>query len=290
VVVDGGKPVDISSSTTPVLWQAGPASVEYSYLLQGLAPGAHEICVQATGVDSGGRGSVQACVTVKVASIALAPETHVSELGSPGQTHTVTATVAAGSAGGVAGVPVTFDVVSGPNAGATASGTTDASGQASFTYTALQHCKGLGTDVIRACFTDTQGTEACASATQEWKDTTAPVPSAPPGPNPGGNIPGSSGSGGQNPSGFYRLVAEDAVDEEPQVFLEDAGSGTVFGPFKSGIAVKYTQAPGAKPGQKGMAGGVAWHITGKGDAQVYAKDCAGNVSGPVWALVPPGPK
>ena len=290
VIVDGDAPVDISSSTTPVLWQAGPASVEYSYLLQGLAPGAHEICVQATGVDSGGRGSVQACVTVKVASIALAPETHVSELGSPGQTHTVTATVAAGSAGGVAGVPVTFDVVSGPNAGATASGTTDASGQASFTYTALQHCKGLGTDVIRACFTDTQGTEACASATQEWKDTTAPVPSAPPGPNPGGNIPGSSGSGGQNPSGFYRLVAEDAVDEEPQVFLEDAGSGTVFGPFKSGIAVKYTQAPGAKPDQKGMAGGVAWHITGKGDAQVYAKDCAGNVSGPVWALVPPGPK
>ena len=293
VVVDGGAPVDISSSTTPPLPQAGPASVQYSYTLQGLAPGAHEICVQADGVDSGGPGLVKACVKVTVASIALTPATHVSELGTPGQTHTVTATVTAGAAGGVPGIPVTFDFVSGPNAPANPSSvsrTTDASGQASFTYTALQHCKGLGTDTIQACFTDSQGTKGCASATQKWQDTIPPVPSAPPGPNPGGNTPGSSGNGGQNPSGFYRLVAVDAVDEDPQVFLKDAGSGTVFGPFKSGIAVKYTQAPGAKPDKKGMAGEVAWHITGKGDAEVYAKDCADNVSDPVWALVPPKPK
>jgi len=233
---------------------------------------------------------VQACAGVTVASIAVSPATHVSELGTPGQTHTVTATIAAGADGGVPGIPVTFEVLSGPNAGASASSTTDASGQASFTYTALQHCSGLGTDVIQACFTDTQGTKACASATQEWQDTIPPVPSASPGPNPGGNTPGSSGNGGQNPSGFYRLAAVDAVDEDPQVFLRDAGSGTVFGPFQSGVAVKYTQAPGAKPDQKGMAGEVTWHITGKGDAEVYARDCAGNVSDPVWALVAPKPK
>ena len=290
VTVDGGAATDISTSSTPALPQDGPASVQYSYLLQGLAPGLHKLCVQARGVDGGGEGSVEACTDVTVASIAVTPADHVSELGTPGQTHTVMATVAAGADGGVPDVQVSFNITSGPNVGGIGTSTTDANGQASFTYTARQHCAGLGTDVIVACFTDSQGTKACASATQKWQDTIPPVPAAPPGPNPGGNTPGSSGNGGQNPSGFYRLLAVDAVDENPLVFLKDAGSGMVFGPFKSGIAVKYTQAPGAKPGQKGMAGDVTWHITGNGDAQVYAKDCAGNVSDPVWALVPPGPK
>jgi len=185
---------------------------------------------------------------------------------------------------------VAFDVVSGPNQGATGTGTTDSSGQASFSYTARQHLEGLGTDVIRACFTDTQGQQACASATQTWQDTTPPVPACLAGPNPGGNVPGSSTDGGPNPSGFYRLVAVDAVDPDPEVFLEDAGSGTVFGPFHSGIAVKYTQAPGGKPGQKTMAGAVAWHITGKGDAKLYARDAVGNVSQAIWCLVPPNKK
>ncbi len=286
VIVDGGSPVDISSTTVPALPQAGPASVDYVYQVQGLAPGLHQVCVRASGKDAGGSGSVQACVDVTVATIALAPVTHVSELGTPGQTHTVAATVAAGSSGGVSGVPVAFDILAGPNASVTGAETTNGSGQASFTYAARQHCAGLGTDHIEACFTDSQGIKACAMATQTWQDTTPPVPSCPPGPNPGGNTPGASGSG-QNPSGFFLLVAVDAVDPSPQVFLRDAGSGTVFGPFQRGTAVKYTQAPGAAPSQKPMAGAVAWHITGKGDAQVYAKDCAGNVSGPVWCLVPP---
>lgn len=290
VTVDGGAPVDISSGATPSLPRSGPAEVTYTWLLEGLSPGVHAICVQANGVDAGGAGSVEACATVTVATIALTPATNESELGTPGQTHTVTATVAAGSAGGVKDVPVTFTILAGPNAGKTATVATDASGQAVFTYTAQQHCPGLGTDRIQACFADSAGTRACATATQTWKDTIPPVPSAVAGPNPGGNVPGSSGKGGQNPSGFYRLLAVDAVDENPQVFLRDSVSTVVFGPFASGVALKYTQAPGATPEQKAMAGDVAWHITGKGDAQVYARDCAGNVSDFVWALVPPGPK
>jgi hypothetical protein len=287
VTVDGGAPLDITASATPALPLDGPASAQFSYRLVGLTPGPHQVCVRAEGVDSGGTGSVEACLGVTVASITLAPETNVTELGTPGQGHAVVATVAAGSAGGVAGVDVAFDVVSGPNQGLTGSGKTDSSGQASFTYTARQHLEGLGTDTIRACFTDTQGQQACASATQTWQDTTPPVPACLAGPNPGGNVPGSSTDGGPNPSGFYRLVAVDAVDPDPEVFLEDAGSGTVFGPFHSGIAVKYTQAPGGKPGQKAMAGDVAWHITGKGDAQLHARDAVGNVSNAIWCLVPP---
>jgi hypothetical protein len=290
VIVDGGTPMDVSATTVPALPQDGPTSVAYSSLVEGLEPGLHQLCVEALGVDAGGEGSVRACVQVKVASIALEPSQHVSELGTPAQTHTVVATVAAGTAGGVADVPVSFNISSGPNVGGMATVTTDASGKASFTYTARQHLDGLGTDVITACFTDGQGTSACAEATQRWQDTTPPVPSCVPGPNPGGNVPGSSGNGGQNPSGFYLLAAVDAVDPDPQVFLRDTGSDTVFGPFHGGVAVKYTQAPGASPGQKTMAGAVAWHITGKGDAQVYARDASGNVSGDVWCLVPPKPK
>jgi hypothetical protein len=289
VTVDGAPPASYTATITPALPQDGPVTVQFRYQLAGLLPGSHQLCVKATGVDSGGPGSVDACVTVTVASIAVAPAQHVSELGTPGQTHTVVATVAAGAAGAVPGVPVAFDVASGPNAGATGAMTTDASGQASFTYTARQHLPGLGTDVINACFTDAQGAKACASATQTWQDTTPPVPSCPPGPNPGGNTPGSSGNG-QNPSGFYRLLAMDAVDPDPQVFLKDSGSGVVFGPFHSGIAIKYTQAPGATPVQKGMAGEVAWHITGKGDAQVYARDAVGNVAAPIGCTVPPTKK
>jgi len=290
VTVDDGVAIDISATSTPALPQDGPADVQYSYLVEGLQPGVHKLCAQAKGVDSGGEGSVQACVTVKVASITLAPAQHVSELGTPGQTHTVVATVAAGAAGGVAAIPVSFNITKGPNVGGMATATTDANGQASYTYTARQHLAGLGTDLIAACFTDGQGTDVCAEATQTWQDTTPPVPSCPPGPNPGGNVPGSAGNGGQNPSGFYMLVAVDAVDPDPQVFLRDAGSGTVFGPFKSGTAVKYTQAPGASPDKKTMAGAVAWHITGKGDANIHARDAVGNVSAAVSCLVPPKPK
>lgn len=49
----------------------GPASVTYSYSLSGLTPGEHEICVQATGSDGGGEGSVKDCHKVTVAAVDL---------------------------------------------------------------------------------------------------------------------------------------------------------------------------------------------------------------------------
>jgi hypothetical protein len=284
LTVDGTATTDISTESTPALPHDGPVDASYSHVVTGLSPGIHELCVRATGVDVGGEGSVETCIHVKVAGIVLAPSSHTSELGTPGQTHTVVATVGAGAAGGVPGVQVSFNVTKGPNVGGMGTMATDANGQASFTYTARQHLAGLGTDVIVACFTDGLGTNACAEATQTWQDTTPPVPSCPPGPNPGGNATGSTANG------FFALTAVDAVDPDPQVFLRDAGSGTVFGPFRSGIAVKYTQAPGASPGQAPMAGAVTWHITGNGDAQVYARDASGNVSTAVSCAVPPKKK
>ena len=54
----------------------------------------------------------------------------------------------------------------------------------------------------------------------------------------------------------------------------DLGSGTVFGPYPGGTAIKYTQAPGKTPNEEkigstnGQAGAVSTHITGTGDFQI----------------------
>ena len=55
--------------------------------------------------------------------------------------------------------------------------------------------------------------------------------------------------GGPSPSGFMLLVATDAVDPKPVVFLVDTGSGIVRGPWGTGTPVKYTQAPGGPPSE-----------------------------------------
>jgi PKD repeat protein len=66
---------------------------------------------------------------------------------TPPGTHTVTATTEASNGSPIAGVTVTFRVISGPNAGATGSGNTAANGQVTFTYT---DNGGQGTDNIQA--------------------------------------------------------------------------------------------------------------------------------------------
>lgn len=293
--VDGGAPVDISSSATPALPQTGPANVTFATTVPGLAPGEHTLCVTATGTDGGGEGSVQDCVDLVVADIVLTPATATNELGDPAQaTHTVTALVEAGADGGVAGVDVSFAITAGPNdAVADVTATTDAGGEAGFTYTAVQGPAGLGTDAIEACFTDDQGTAACDTATKEWVDTTAPVAACSPTSNPAGKTVPSAGdnpSSGQNPDGFYVLTATDAVDPDPTLSLSDTGSAAVFGPFADGTTIKLTQAAGATPGQKDGPGVVDHRITVNGDGSLTATDASGNVSDPVFCKVPQPPK
>jgi hypothetical protein len=293
LTVDGGAAQDISASASPGLPQSGPASVAYSTSVAGLAPGRHTLCVRATGSDGGGTGSVTHCHDVVVATIALTPQTATNELGTPGQTHTVTATVAAGADGGVAGVEVGFSIPSGPNAGKTATATTDPAGQATFTYVATQGLAGLGTDTIEGCFTDSQSTTACDTATKHWVDTTAPAVRCTPTTNPSGaNVPpaGENPKAGQNPDGFYVLAATDAVDPNPRLTLADTGSTATFGPFADGTTIKLTQAPGATPDRKPGAGAIDWQIRLKGDAAVTATDASGNTSAPVACRVAPAPK
>jgi hypothetical protein len=73
------------------------------------------------------------------------PETDY--ISTPAATHTVTALTLASNNAPIAGVTVNFSVVSGPNAGASGSGTTGSNGETTFTYT---DNGGLGTDNIVA--------------------------------------------------------------------------------------------------------------------------------------------
>jgi hypothetical protein len=77
-----------------------------------------------------------------------------------GDDHTVTATITDANGDPVVGVQVTFTVTSGPNFGDNGVDTTDANGQATFTYTGDG---GLGTDTIVACFVDNMGVVQCSN-------------------------------------------------------------------------------------------------------------------------------
>jgi len=110
-------------------------------------------------------------------------------------------------------------------------------------------------------------------------------------------LPGPKG--GQNEDGFYELTATDDVDPDPEIWVRDTGSGTVFGPFASGTKIKYTEdqdaipeikTMGSRGSSKGKAGAIAYHLIGNGDAAVTAVDASGNTATQAMCHVPPAPK
>ena len=120
----------------------------------------------ATDGTAGGPYIVARGVTV-VSDIKLTPDTDTNPVGT---SNTVTATVTTddpvpGTA--VVGTLVTFTVIAGPNAGATGTGLTNSSGQATFTYT---DTGGAGTDFIQATFIDAQGHKQTSNNAQKtWE-------------------------------------------------------------------------------------------------------------------------
>jgi hypothetical protein len=311
LVVDGGAPTVLSNADIdPDLPAAGAVAVTYSTSVPALGPGDHVISVTATGEDvTALPRTVTDEVTIHLYQITLNPLVMDNELGTPGQTHTVTATLL-GPLGGLApvsGREIIFSILTGPNAGASGicdpiDCTTDANGDVSFTYTAAQGLAGLGTDTIQASITlnNPNGETGTVTAVKNWRDTTPPIPDCTETVNPAGKKVPPAGSttlpgakGGQNEDGFYRLTATDAVDPSPQVFVQDTGSGEIFGPFTSGTTIKYTEDSTATPVQKSIGGpnsAVAWHIKGTGDAAVIAVDASGNTADAVACFVPPPPK
>jgi hypothetical protein len=81
--------------------------------------------------------------TIRTSGITVTPQASINSVGT---THTVTATVRNDLANPIQGVSVNFRIFSGPNAGQTGTDTTDASGQARFSWTSTN----AGTDKINA--------------------------------------------------------------------------------------------------------------------------------------------
>lgn len=100
---------------------------------------------------------------ITVVGITLTPHNSTNEVG---QTHTVTAKLTDLLGNPQPNISVTFSIISGPNSPFNASGTTNASGQATFTYTGTG---GVGIDEIRACFNNQASQVVCSQiVTKEW--------------------------------------------------------------------------------------------------------------------------
>jgi hypothetical protein len=145
----------------------------------------------------------------------------------------------------------------------------------------------LGPTLVTCTATDAAGNTGVDTAIMTVVDTTPPATACVQTTNPSGkNIPP-----GNNPDGFFELLAVDVVDLDPDIVLSDEADPTVeFGPFASGTKIKLTQAPGATQSQKPGPGVIDWHITFKGDAVLVATDSFGNESDPIVCRVPPPPK
>jgi len=107
-----------------------------------------------------------------ISDICLTPAEATNELGQP---HKICAFVndkTDCSGTGIAGITVTFEVLSGPCTGTIGSAVTDATGNACVTYT----CNTVGDDVIQASFTDALGRKHFQKAVKHW----VPVTNRPP--------------------------------------------------------------------------------------------------------------
>jgi uncharacterized repeat protein (TIGR01451 family) len=150
-----------------------------------------------------------------------------------------------------------------------------------------------GTTPVACAATDAAGNASSCSFTVTVEDREAPRVACRPAPNPAGKkipLAGKNPKSGQNPDGFYQLLAKDNCDPNPKLYIKDPVSKFVAGPFASGDIVKIVQAPDVVPNQKPGTGVVVARIQVKGDARLYAVDAAGNVSPKVSCLVPPPPK
>ena len=148
----------------------GTASIHFGVTASS-TPGTYANQASGTATDytvapTGPTASVTVTGTVSPLVLGLTPASATNPVGTA---HTVTATATRDSAP-QSGVGVTFSVVSGPNAGTTGSGTTNGSGEATFTYTGSAT---PGTDTIRASALDGETTVTSNDVTKTWTPTAA---------------------------------------------------------------------------------------------------------------------
>ena len=125
------------------------------------------------------------------------------------------------------------------------------------------------------------------------RDSEPPVVECRQGVNPSGKkipVAGKNPASGQNPDGYYQLLAKDNCDANPLIFIADTGSTFVAGPFASGDVIKLTQSPGKTPSQDPAPAPIVAHVHFKGDGLLFAVDADGNISEVQLCLVPRPPK
>jgi uncharacterized protein YbdZ (MbtH family) len=101
------------------------------------------------------------------ADLSLSPPSQNEQVGD---TATVTGTLTNGCGTPLQGATMTFGVASGPNAGTTGAGPTDANGQATFSYSSLS----VGTDSVQASVTNPAGTITSNAVQVNWTAPFAP--------------------------------------------------------------------------------------------------------------------
>ncbi len=240
-----------------------------------------DIRAVADGIDIGHQALT---VIVPPKQMTLTPATDTNDVGT---SHTVTAHVF-DATGPFVGDTVNFTVSGGPAAvPSSGTGTTNASGNATFTFSNTPPNPGTNT------ITATDG-DLNARATKEWVDRTPPKASCTETTNPaGGTVPPAGATtlpgpkGGQNEDGFYQMLFSDNVAVASAVIQDSASSFST--PVANGEKDKITQSPGGTPNTKPMAGVITQHITLKGDALLVVTDTSGNVT-TVSCKVPPPPK
>jgi hypothetical protein len=151
----------------------------------------------------------------------------------------------------------------------------------------------VGTTTVTCTAIDKANNTNTCSFTVTIVDGEAPLVACRPAPNPSDKkipVAGKNPKSGQNPDGYYQLLAKDNCDGNPSIYVGDSASAFVAGPFKSGDVVKITQDPTGTPGQEPGPRFIVAHIWLNGDPLLYAVDAAGNVSAAVDCFVPPPPK
>ena len=152
----------------------------------------------------------------------------------------------------------------------------------------------IGTTTVNCNANDASSNTATCSFTVTVRDNEAPIVACRQAPNPSGKkirVSGKGASTGQNPDGYYQLVAKDNCDPNPVIYVQDTASSFVAGPFASGDIVKLIQNPGGTPASDPGTPPVVANIHLNGDAMVYAADVSGNLSpNSCLAKIPPKPK
>lgn len=153
-----------------------------------------------------------------------------------------------------------------------------------------------GSTSVICTATDAAGNWTSCSFTVTVNDCEAPLVACRPAPNPADKkipVAGKNPPSGQNPDGYYQVLAKDNCDPDPLIYILDTRSAFIAGPFHSGDVVKIRQNPGGTPSSVPGNDPIVAQIHLNGDALAVAADASGNVTSRAngcLMLIPPDPK